>query len=162
MTPIDGSGPSRRIVTDAFLFTHTANAFEDGEDIVVQRVVAEHGANADCLASARFGAEALAPSTPGRLTELRLNAGLRKVGVRSLAEPVIDFDGHFVSEALFVPRPRTIAEDASWLLCLNCDANADASYVTILNAEGVPELIATLRLGQPLPMNFHGLRVGRD
>jgi all-trans-8'-apo-beta-carotenal 15,15'-oxygenase len=212
VTPIDGSGPSKRIVTDAFLFTHTANAFEEGEDIMVQGVVAEDGANVDWLASVRFGAEVLAPSTPGRLTELRINAGSGEVGVRTLAEPAIDFpvidgrvagqrhgvvyaagfrdegaayrdlfdavvkidlardntskvgfgDGHFVSEALFAPRPGTNAEDAGWLLCLNYDANAEESYVAILTAEGTPELIATLPLGQPLPMSFHGLWVGRD
>jgi all-trans-8'-apo-beta-carotenal 15,15'-oxygenase len=211
ITPIDGSSPTRRIFADAMLFSHTANAFEEDGDIVIHGVVAANGSNVGWLGSVRFGAETLAPATPGRLTELRITGsgavGLSPLGEASVDFPVIDSraagrrqavvytagfrneqaayrdlfdvlvkfdlaggtttkvdfgDGHFVSEPLFAPRPGGHAEDDGWLLCLNYDAGRDESYVAILTAAGTPDLVATLPLGQPLPISFHGLWTQRD
>jgi all-trans-8'-apo-beta-carotenal 15,15'-oxygenase len=211
ITPVDGSTPAKRIVGDAFFYSHTANSYEDGEDIIIHGAVAPDASGVDWVGSIRADADALAPSASGYLTELRINPARGRVSRRTIAEVALDYptidprqqgarhtivygagfrnedyayadlfdaivkvdiardavtktvfgEGHFVSEPLFAPRLGSNREDDGWLLCLNYDFNCDESYVAIMTARDTPQLVASIPLGQPLPLSFHGLWVGR-
>jgi beta,beta-carotene 9',10'-dioxygenase len=67
-------------------------------------------------------------------------------------------DNHFPGEPVFVARPDATAEDDGVLLTVVLDANADTSYLLILDARDLSE-IARARVPQHVPFGFHGAYV---
>ena len=72
VTPIDQPAGTIRLKSDAFFYSHTANAFEQGDEIVIHGAIAADAGAMNWIASIQYGAEALAPSTIGRMTEIRI------------------------------------------------------------------------------------------
>jgi carotenoid cleavage dioxygenase len=69
-----------------------------------------------------------------------------------------DFGAHHTpSEAVFVPRPGSDAEDDGWLLAYSYDLGANRSSLVILNAQDI-EGGAQARIDLPVrvPLGFHG------
>ena len=90
VTPLSNPNESMIIEAPAMLYSHTINAFEDGDDIVLHGVVSEGGANIGWVGAARADADALPVASASRATEIRLNAAKKSVSVTTLAEPCID------------------------------------------------------------------------
>ncbi|MEO0828608.1 MAG: carotenoid oxygenase family protein, partial [Cyanobacteria bacterium J06642_9] len=62
----------------------------------------------------------------------------------------------FAGEPIFVPRPNGIEEDDGWLISLVYDAASHRSYVVILDAQNLDQVIAKLYLDHHIPHGFHG------
>lgn len=62
----------------------------------------------------------------------------------------------FAGEPIFVPRPHGTQEDDGWLISLVYDAATHHSYVTILDAQDLNQVIAKLHLKHHVPHGFHG------
>ena len=95
VTPTDRLADTRRLKTDAFFYSHTANAFDDGNEIVIHGAVAADAGAMDWIASIRVGATSLASSTIGRMSEIRIKPKTGELQQRPLADcpfdyPVID------------------------------------------------------------------------
>lgn len=67
-------------------------------------------------------------------------------------------DNHFPGEPVFVARPDADAEDDGVLLTVVLDANADTSYLLLLDSRDLTE-IARARVPQHVPFGFHGTYV---
>lgn len=95
VTPVGGGAPVARVIAEPLLYTHTATAWDEGDgegaEIVIQGVMAEDGAGFFWIGSVREGAESLAPSSPARLSELRIRVSDGRVRRRTLYEGAIDF-----------------------------------------------------------------------
>jgi beta,beta-carotene 9',10'-dioxygenase len=70
--------------------------------------------------------------------------------VRSWSEP-----GCYPGEALFVERPDGIAEDDGVILSVVLDANAERSFLLVLDAESFTE-VARAEAPHGIPFGFHG------
>ncbi len=87
-----GGGRSCRLQTPAMLYSHTANAFDDGDLRIVHGVAAADSSLADWTARVRRGCADLQPlPAPGRLTELRIDPGTGLVEVNALFETPTEF-----------------------------------------------------------------------
>jgi all-trans-8'-apo-beta-carotenal 15,15'-oxygenase len=62
----------------------------------------------------------------------------------------------FAGEPIFVPSPNGIAEDDGWVISLVYDAATHRSYVVILDAQNLDQVIAKLYLRHHVPHGFHG------
>jgi all-trans-8'-apo-beta-carotenal 15,15'-oxygenase len=95
VSPI-GGGPHTTLKTDPMLCTHSVNAFDHGEIVVVQGFAAKDATPVNWVSKVRHGCESLAPQpAPVRLTELQINLAARSVEVETLFDtsaefPVID------------------------------------------------------------------------
>lgn len=91
VTPLDQ--PTEHITIDApsFLYSHTASACDDGEDIIIHGIAADDGSNMDWIAAVSPNATHLPPACPSRLTSFRLNIRKRTVTIDRLSDACIDF-----------------------------------------------------------------------
>ncbi|MEO1350015.1 MAG: carotenoid oxygenase family protein [Cyanobacteria bacterium J06635_15] len=62
----------------------------------------------------------------------------------------------FAGEPIFVPRPNGVEEEDGWLISLVYDAETHRSYVVILDAQNLDQVIAKLYLEHHIPHGFHG------
>ncbi len=90
-TPLEPPHRPAILETPALFWSHTAQAYEDGDHLVVQGVAAPDASGMDWLAGVRRGAEALPPASPGRLTEARIDLGNRAITHRPLLDASLDF-----------------------------------------------------------------------
>ncbi|MEL7012223.1 MAG: carotenoid oxygenase family protein [Pseudomonadota bacterium] len=91
ISPI-GGGPHTVLKTNPMLYTHSVNAFEDGEIIVVQGLAARDATPVDWVSKVRRGCKSLAPQpAPVRLTEVQIDLAARRVEVDTLFETPAEF-----------------------------------------------------------------------
>lgn len=91
LSPI-GGGQSKRLEAPAMLYSHTANAFEDGEWCIVHGIAASDASLADWTGRVRRGCRSLSPlPTPGRLTELRIHRQSGRIEVTTLFNAPAEF-----------------------------------------------------------------------
>ena len=95
ITSIDGSEAIVRLQTSAFFYSHTANAYEDGDQIIVHGATAADAGAMAWIASIQSDAAVLAPSTTGRMTEIRIVPRTGEISINAIADcpfdyPVID------------------------------------------------------------------------
>jgi all-trans-8'-apo-beta-carotenal 15,15'-oxygenase len=63
----------------------------------------------------------------------------------------------YVGEPVFVPRPKSQAEDAGWLLCEVLDGGVGSSDLAVFDAQAVASgPVARVKLNHTLPFSFHG------
>ncbi|MEM9170082.1 MAG: carotenoid oxygenase family protein [Pseudomonadota bacterium] len=103
VTPIDG-GRTRRLTTPAVLYSHTAFAYDDGDDVVVAAIASAGASNMEWINAVSPTADALPPAEPSRLTEFRLSTTPGNVTRRTLSDARIDFPK--INEAWFSRRLR--------------------------------------------------------
>lgn len=85
--------PARRarIEAPSFFYSHTAQAFDDGEDVVIHGVAADDGGGMEWVKAIRPDATSLPRPSPMRLVEIRLSPNRGTATTRVLAERRIDF-----------------------------------------------------------------------
>jgi len=87
-----GGGDSLTVIAPAMLYSHTANAFDDGPIKVVKGVAADDASLVDWTARVHAGASSMAPlPSPGILTELRVNTQTGTVEVERLFDTPFEF-----------------------------------------------------------------------
>jgi all-trans-8'-apo-beta-carotenal 15,15'-oxygenase len=204
VVPIDAPSRVVRVQTDAFYTWHFANAWEDGERLVVDHVrYPDFGTN-QWLTELPFGPAStdaqgqlyrttvdLKAKTARheRLSDRRcefplttpLLAGVRhrylyragysgpeawrgpqdvllKLDMETGVETVVSLgNAQYPSEALFVPRAGSTAEDDGWLLTLVYDAPSDTSHVAVLDARAPGAgPVARAWFDHFFPFTFHG------
>ena len=62
----------------------------------------------------------------------------------------------FSGEPIFVPRTSGTQEDDGWVLSVVYDAAMHRSYLVILDAQNIKQVIAKLHLKHHIPHGFHG------
>lgn len=62
----------------------------------------------------------------------------------------------FAGEPIFVPHPDKNGEDNGWILSLVYDSAKHRSYLAILSAENINNVVAKLHLNHHIPYGFHG------
>lgn len=62
----------------------------------------------------------------------------------------------FAGEPVFVPRPGGTQEDDGWIISMVYDASLHRTYIVILNAEDITQVVAKLNLSHHIPQGFHG------
>lgn len=66
-------------------------------------------------------------------------------------------DDHFPSEPIFIRKPNAKKEDEGYLLMMVLNAQKQKSYTAILDAQHIEQgPLATINIGQGLPISFHG------
>ncbi len=62
----------------------------------------------------------------------------------------------FPGEPVFVPHPHGVEEDDGWLISMVYDAAKHRSYMIILDAKDISQVLAKLHLKHHVPHGFHG------
>ncbi len=62
----------------------------------------------------------------------------------------------FAGEPIFVPHPEKNGEDDGWLVSLVYDSSTNKSYLAILSAQDINQVVAKLHLSHHIPHGFHG------
>jgi len=87
-----GGGPHTLLKTDPLLYTHSVNAFDEGEITVVQGFAARDATPVDWVAKVRRGCQSLAPQpAPVRLTEMRIDVAAGRIEVDTLFDTPAEF-----------------------------------------------------------------------
>jgi all-trans-8'-apo-beta-carotenal 15,15'-oxygenase len=94
----------------------------------------------------------------GDITRSWFHDGVAKIAVESGQYEQFRFGPQcYVGEPVFVPHPRSRAEDAGWLLCEVLDGRTGLSELVVFDAQTVSSgPVASVKLGRPLPFSFHG------
>ena len=197
--PLNAPEDQTRIEVDPFRVWHFANAFERGNEIIVDAFRHE---NIDIMKSPTQAPEPGQIADP-ELFRFSINPGSKKFGSEKLAEGASEFpvvnphfagaehryiwmqiykdaggnegfgrydlktgerlryevpDGHFTSEAMFVPRDDNGGDEASgWVLQMTKDGAADCSFLGIYDAARIGDPpVAKLWFDQAIPATFHG------
>jgi all-trans-8'-apo-beta-carotenal 15,15'-oxygenase len=84
--------------------------------------------------------------------------GVAKIEVESGKFQQFRFGPQYnVGEPVFVPHPKSRAEDAGWLLCEVLDGLRGVSDLAVFDAQAVSAgPVARVKLDRPLPFSFHG------
>ena len=91
ITSIDGSETVLRLNASAFFYSHTANAYEEGDEIVVHGATAADAGAMDWIASIQSDAAVLAPSTTGRMTEIRIAPRTGEISKHTIVDCPFDY-----------------------------------------------------------------------
>lgn len=91
ISPVAG-GSHISVKAEPLLYTHTANAYEEDGQIVVQGCAARDATPVDWVARVRHGRKSLAPlPSPVHLTELRIDPKTARVMVKTLFDTPAEF-----------------------------------------------------------------------
>ncbi|UXA18338.1 carotenoid oxygenase family protein [Mycobacterium sp. SMC-4] len=129
LVPRDG-GEIRRIEGEAVLHFHLSNAYEDGDDVVVDAITYTDGRLLERIA--RFHTSSLA-DTPGQLSRFRIT-GAGRVSVQPLSDSPCEFPRHHPAREgrryryAFLNTRRTLGAFYDTVSKLDLDTQTELSY----------------------------------
>jgi beta,beta-carotene 9',10'-dioxygenase len=132
---------ARSWVADPFFVFHTINAFEDGDDVIVDLCAHEDASIIELLELDRLRAGEDHSDLAARPVRLTLRAGAERHA--------------WAGEPVFVPRVGGDAEDDGVVLSVVLDVAAGRSFLLVLDAASFTE-IARAEAPHHIPFGFHG------
>ncbi|MEO1328543.1 MAG: carotenoid oxygenase family protein [Pseudomonadota bacterium] len=89
--PLSGDGPVRRLRAEPFLLTHVAQAWEEGDAILLQAIAADDASGVDWIGAVRAGVEALPVPAHTRLSDIRIDLATGAISRQPLFDAPCDF-----------------------------------------------------------------------